>query len=180
MTSLLFPDNTVLVRFARIEKMDLLGMLVGINGRWCGSVAAECDRSASLPGLEDMSKAHKIFGAPLLLETAKEIIDTEAIRDSMASPGDHRTKHLGEAETIAILTNRGIEGVFVTDDQDAARRARSEGIVVYCSWDLLRLAVRVGLATVDEAYNDILILNGHREKHPHVHSREAWTEWCAA
>lgn len=62
---LVLPDNTVLVNFAHLNRMDLLAKLVRDNGAWCASVAAECDQSAKLPGLESMADAHEIFGEPL-------------------------------------------------------------------------------------------------------------------
>ncbi|AEH08929.1 hypothetical protein FsymDg_1462 [Candidatus Protofrankia datiscae] len=51
MAVLLFPDNTVLINFAILNRMDLLGRLANGNGRWCATVAAECDASAQQPGL---------------------------------------------------------------------------------------------------------------------------------
>ncbi|MFH8252909.1 hypothetical protein ACH3VR_21260 [Microbacterium sp. B2969] len=177
-THLLFPDNTVLVRFARVQRMDLLAALVRGNGRWCGTVAGECDRSAQEPGLETMAQAHAMFGEPLRLQTGQEIVDTTTIRTSLAAPGDPVTRHLGEAETISIITNRRLTAFFVTDDRDAAQRAEEHGIRTYTTWDLLRLAVRIGALTADEAYDYVRELGGHREKLIQVQTRAAWTEWC--
>lgn len=47
----LFPDNTVLINFALINRMDLLNRLANGNGRWCATVAAECAESARHPHL---------------------------------------------------------------------------------------------------------------------------------
>jgi hypothetical protein len=49
MTVLVFPDNTVLVNFALISRMDLLERLANGHGAWCGTVAAECRTSAKIP-----------------------------------------------------------------------------------------------------------------------------------
>lgn len=46
MTDVLFPDNTVLISFALINRMDLLRRLANGKGRWCASVASECRNSA--------------------------------------------------------------------------------------------------------------------------------------
>ncbi|MEZ3157847.1 hypothetical protein AB1K56_13050 [Microbacterium sp. BWR-S6Y] len=179
-THLLFPDNTVLVRFARIQRMDLLAALVRDNGRWCGTVAGECVRSSQEPGLESMTQAHNIFGEPLRLQTGQEIVDTTTIRTSLAAPGDPATRHLGEAETISIITNRGLSAFFVTDDRSAAQRAQEHGIRTYTTWDLLRLAARIGLLTADDAYDYVRELGGHRENLAHVQTRAVWLTWCAA
>jgi hypothetical protein len=102
---LFLPDNTVLVNFALIHRMDLLGELIKSQGCWCISVARECQNSASVdPKYSDMTQAATIFGTPLLPSQAV-LVDTRTLRDSMASPGDPATKHLGEAdaETEALV-----------------------------------------------------------------------------
>jgi hypothetical protein len=59
MTALFFPDNTVLINFAMINRMDLLERLANGNGAWCATVAAECRKSADFPGLAAMSDADR-------------------------------------------------------------------------------------------------------------------------
>jgi hypothetical protein len=51
MAVLMFPDNTVLINFAIINRMDLLERLANGNGRWCATVAIECAESAKRPEL---------------------------------------------------------------------------------------------------------------------------------
>lgn len=85
---LVLPDNTLLVNFAHLNRMDLLARLVS-NGAWCASVAAECDRSATQPGLESMADAHEIFGEPLRPENGREHVMTQA---SYASRSTRRRK----------------------------------------------------------------------------------------
>ena len=55
---LVFPDTTVLINFALVDEMPLLGQLVANNGSWCGTVASECDDQASKQGLPHMRDAH--------------------------------------------------------------------------------------------------------------------------
>ncbi len=64
MAVLLFPDNTVLINFAIINRMDLLERLANGNGHWCATVASECDSSAQKPGLSSLANAKDIFGSP--------------------------------------------------------------------------------------------------------------------
>jgi hypothetical protein len=61
----MFPDNTVLINFAIINRMDLLERLANGNGQWCATVSGECAESARYPGLAALSAAEKIFGEPL-------------------------------------------------------------------------------------------------------------------
>lgn len=143
MAKLFLPDNTVLVNFALIHRMDLLGELIKTQGCWCISVARECRNSAAVdPKYADMAQASAIFGTPLVPDQA-EHVEIRTLRETMASPGEPATKHLGEAETVAIMSRRHIDGFFLTDDRDAQALATHHGIPVVTTWDLLRLAHRI-------------------------------------
>jgi hypothetical protein len=67
-----------------------------------------------------MASAPEIFGQPLYPESGVERLDVQVLRLELAQPGDADHKHYGEAETLAIMSRRAIEGFFVTDDGDAA------------------------------------------------------------
>ena len=178
MTTYFVPDNTVLVNFARIERMDVLERLVNGKGMWCASVAHECDMSSGLDGLRSIVRAHDIFGEPLYPETGKEHVDTQTIRTSFAKPGESKSKHLGEAETIAIVSNRGLDARFITDDEAATVRARAEGIDTYTTWDLLKLVVMLRWITLDEAWGYVFALNGHTRRYAFLRSESAFRTWC--
>lgn len=125
-TKFFFPDNTVLINFTLLARHDLLEWFVRGLGRWTVSVARECGNSAFQPGLSAMSRWGEIFGDPLIPSTV-ELVDAQAIAMQMRKPGEPSvSQHLGEAETIAIVVNRGMSAVFLTDDHDAARRAAAE------------------------------------------------------
>lgn len=178
MTVLIFPDNTVLVNFAKIGRMPLLAGLVGNNGQWCGTVAAECARSSIEPGLGSMQDAQQIFGEPLLPQSRQEHVDTQTIRLSFVKPGDGPKRHLGEAETLSIITNRQLVALFVTDDGEASTRAQSYGISTCTTWDLLRLAVKTNRLTVVEAWRDVHTLNGHLRKNVNLRNETVFNAWC--
>ena len=91
MTVLLFPDNTVLINFAVISRMDLLGRLANGNGRWCATVATECAESAKRAELAALDGAAEIFGEPLFPDEA-EHQDVRVLRDQLAAPGDLRPR----------------------------------------------------------------------------------------
>jgi predicted nucleic acid-binding protein len=141
----MFPDNTVLINFAIINRMDLLERVANGNGRWCATVAAECAASARRLELTALNGAGEIFGDPLFPDEA-EHQDVLVLRDQLASPGDLPTQHLGEAETLAVILRRQLRCFFVTDDDDAARLAAKNGIQVVDTWRLLKVAHRKNLA----------------------------------
>lgn len=147
-----FPDNTVLVNFGHTNRLPLLRDLIP-DRRWCEVVAQECAASANVPGLANLRHVRDIFGEPLT-PTERERDRTFELRDQMRKPGDAATKHVGEAETIAIITSRSIKAVFITDDKGARSTAEAAGITVITTWDLLRIAHRKGLITGAEAYSD--------------------------
>lgn len=177
---LLFADNTVLINFAIINRMDLLKRLVSDNGRWCLSVAHECDRSAEQPGLGALSQAKDIFGPPMYPD-ASEYLEARVLRDAVASPGDRIDAHLGEAETLAIMIRRNIYGFFVTDDREAARLATQNKITVVTTWRLLRVAGKKPFVDADALWGYVQTLRSHgRGAPPDVNDRESFDLWLTA
>jgi predicted nucleic acid-binding protein len=140
-----FADNTVLVSFAHINRIDLLRNLVKDSGRWCPTVRGECRRSAQQPGLQSLSQAEQLLGTPIAA-IGDEMSQAFTLRDQMAAPGDNRYKHLGEAETLAIMTSRFQNSVFLTDDRRARDIAQALDIDVASTWRLLYLACRAEYA----------------------------------
>jgi hypothetical protein len=174
---LMFPDNTVLVNFAIINRMDLLGRLVRDNGRWCATAARECERSADVAGLAALDDAREIFGDPLFPDQA-ELQDTVIIRDELAGPGDSRYQHLGEAETLAIVTRRGLTCFFATDDREAARLAAKKNIPTADTWRLLSLAYRQGWLDADTFWGYVQTIRVQGRKGPRgVSDRLSFDKW---
>lgn len=177
MATLLFADNTVLINFALINRMDLLERLANGCGRWCASVAAECHASAGHDGLGALTDADAIFGPPLSPDVA-ELIDTKTLRAELASPGDHRHQHLGEAETLAIMVRRKVTGFFVTDDRDAMRLAAKHGVSVTTTWRLLQVASRQQWVDTDTLWGYVRTLgSNNRGSPPDVTDRASFDKW---
>jgi predicted nucleic acid-binding protein len=176
-TFLIFPDNTALVNFAIINRMDLLERLANGKGCWCATVAAECAESARRPELAALNAADEIFGEPLRPDAA-EHQDVLVLRDQLAGPGDLPSKHLGEAETVAIIVRRRLSCVFVTDDRGAARLASANGVQVADTWALLRLAHQQGWLDADTLWGYVQTLQGHdRGAPPGVVDRMSFDKW---
>ena len=140
------PDNTVLINFAIIQRMDLLETLPNGRGQWCLTIARECKRSQAHHA--DLSHAGSIFGPPLIPNRA-ELEETRILRIGMASPGDTSTQHLGEAESVAIIVHRMLDAFFLTDDRGAKALAARRNIAVVTTWDLLRVAYRTHKLAAD-------------------------------
>lgn len=178
MPLLVLPDNTVLINFAHINRMDLLA-LIASEGAWCATVADECDRSATRPGLASMSQAHQIFGEPLRPETGAEHVMTRTLRTRLARPGDGPHRHLGEAETLAIISGRSLNGIFATDDKSVRVLATDLNIQVVTTFDLLRFAaVRAGYVDHNTLWSHLLTLRQlQRGSPPGVHDQASFARW---
>ncbi|PWJ67039.1 putative nucleic acid-binding protein [Rathayibacter iranicus NCPPB 2253 = VKM Ac-1602] len=179
----LFPDNTVLINFAYLHRMDLLRRLLG-HPTWCATVAHECRMSSSEPDLEDLKDAPDLFGEPLFPENPGEHILTTVYRKQLSRPGDAPTKNLGEAETLAIIHSRNIKAVFFTDDAGPAALLAGEpsGMQVQTAttWGLLRTACRVHFVDGDTLWSYVSVL---RSKNRHLppgragFDRDEFTAW---
>lgn len=161
MAPLIFPDNTVLVNFALIGRVELLETLVKGRAAWTLTISGECHRSAAEPGLEALHKMREIFGDPLM-PTPAERIDAQLIRERIAGTDFRPNARLGEAEAFAIITARAISNaVFVSDDAAARTYGQEHRIVVYSTMDLLQLAGRVGWLSPEDAWSCLEILRAH-------------------
>jgi predicted nucleic acid-binding protein len=176
---LLFPDNTVLINFALISRMDVLSRLANGNGRWCATVALECAESAKRPGLAVLHSAEEIFGAPLYPD-ALEHQGVRVMRDELAAPGDHARQHLGEAETLAIIIHRGLAAscFFVTDDRGAAGLAHRHGVQAVDTWKLLKVAYKKGWLDADTLWGYVQTLRAQGRGAPReVQNRPSFDKW---
>lgn len=154
MPNLFFADNTVLINFALIDRLDLLEALLNARGRWCLTVSQECRRSSQQPGLTALAGVGAFLGPPIPPDSPAELLFTQVLRDRLVSPFDGPRKSLGEAETLAIMHARFRGDILASDDKGAARLAADRqldlGVKVATTADLLRLALRAGKLTQQE------------------------------
>lgn len=158
MTHFIFPDNTVLVNFTLLGRHDLVEWVVRDRGMWALSVARECGSSAKQPGLSGMADWRTLFGDPLV-PSKVELVDAGCIAASMRKPGEYgAARHMGEAETIAIVTRRRLEAFFLTDDFDAFRVATRHGLAARSTQWVIGMAEaggRVDAATAEGLLNQL-------------------------
>lgn len=157
MTTFFFADNTVLVNFALMGRMDLLERLLRGHGRWCRVVSQECDRSSRVAGLSGLESAADFLGDPVDPQRDEQV-NTLVIRDRLIERGDAATKSLGEAETLAVVSSRFRGSRFITDDRGAQRAAEDLEVPHVTTGDLMLLALRVGFLSPVEAWALVQVL----------------------
>lgn len=151
----LFPDNTVLINFAVIDRLDLLSLYLGDRGRIVEAVRYEVERSSSrIPNLaaEDWGDW---FGEPIRIVAENDIRAVELMRTARfgGSKSDH-LQHLGESQTIHVVSqDPGFQGsLILTDDKDAYRFASMRGILVRHTVEILRDLVGFQEITSQQAF----------------------------
>ncbi|MGL5863879.1 MAG: hypothetical protein ACRCY9_21775 [Phycicoccus sp.] len=155
MSVAVFPDTTVFCNFAIVGSSDLLGRLLRGRGRWTDAVMNEVEQSRRyLPDLQEVLTGGWM-GEPIVLDRADEILQVEHIRRNVFGGwANRRTKHLGEAMTCHLLRTRAdLAGAWwVTDDADALRYARRQGITTMETVGLIRHAVADYDLTAEEGF----------------------------
>ncbi|MCW2878544.1 MAG: hypothetical protein JWQ95_2644 [Sphaerisporangium sp.] len=95
-----FPDNTVLINFACVSRLDLLEEILRGRGRWTDAIADEANQSARFyPALANIAR-DAWLGDPIEVTDPNEIMIIERIRRAaFGGTRDKPRKHLGEAQT---------------------------------------------------------------------------------
>lgn len=158
MTSVQLADNTPLVNFGLIQRIDLLERLLNGRGTWTATVRLECEASSRVPGLESLEQVPRFLGEPLTLDTEQEILLTAEIRERLRIPGDHGEAHLGESESLAIISARSLSASLLTDDMGARREARRLGISTFSTASMLVVAVKVGFISAQDCWDYLVSL----------------------
>lgn len=138
---LIFPDTTVLVNFAYIQRMDLLEALCnGKRSLWVERVRGETAPWRDKEGTASIAKSDFIFGDPILLSPAQRQ-QARILRTQMAKPGDSPERHYGEAQTIVVAAEYALNEkvYFVTDDMKAAERGLEDKLQPLGTGDILSL-----------------------------------------
>lgn len=155
MTDFLFPDNTVLCNFATVERLDLLKSVLAGNGCWTEAVAYEAGRSARvLPALDELIDAGWL-GDAIEIDGDADARQINRIRRSVfGGTDDQPLKHLGEAQTCFVIKNWSefAGSWWISDDREALRYARMQGITTRETIDLVSIAVVNGDIGAKDAF----------------------------
>lgn len=154
MTEFLFPDNTVLCDFAAVDQLGLLRTVLGERGRWTEAVAYEADQSTRhIPALAALTEGGWL-GDPIEITEDADIRQIERIRRAVFGGDDRPLQHLGEAQSCHVILNWAsspAHGGF-TNDRDALRYARLQGITTRETIDLMCIGVTYGDITARDAF----------------------------
>ncbi len=134
MSTFLFPDNTVLCNFAAVERLDLLQAVLNGRGQWSAAVAYEAGRSARfLPALARLA-TEGWFDEPIEITAEPDVQRVNRVRRAaFGGTDDEPLKHLGKAETCFIIKEWTVfvGSWWISDDREALRYARFQGITTY-------------------------------------------------
>ena len=156
MTEYLFPDNTVLCNFAAVNRLDLIKSVLSGRGRWTEAVAYEASRSASkLPALRGLA-SEGWLDEPIEITEESDIRKINQIRRAVfGGTDDDQLKHLGEAQTCYVIKNWAefAGSWWISDDGEALRYAKFQGITTRETIDLMSIAVADGDIGARDAFD---------------------------
>jgi len=156
MTEHLFPDNTVLCNFAAVNRLDLIKSVLNGRGRWTEAVAYEASRSANkLPALRGLA-AEGWLDEPIEIIRESDIRTINQIRRGVfGGTDDEPLKHLGEAQTCYVIKNWASFGGswWISDDGEALRYAKFQGIITRETIDIMSIAVTNGDISAQGAFD---------------------------
>jgi hypothetical protein len=155
MTEFFFPDNTVLCNFAAVNRLDLLKAVVGGRGRWTEAVAYEASRSAVAHPVLASLPDDGWLDEPVEITRDSDVRKIEQIRRAVFGGTETRPlQHLGEAQTCYVIKNwpEFSGSWWITDDREALRYARFQGITTRETIDLMSRAAVDGDVTAPEGF----------------------------
>lgn len=162
MAAAIFPDNTVLVNFAAINRLDLLESWLRGRGRWTRAVADEarisCGYWPALSGLHDAGWLEE----PIEIEGDEAVAAVERLRRQVfGGSASEPKKHLGESQTCYLIgsIDQWHGSWWISDDRDSIDFARHRGFVTLETIDIFRHVVTDGDLTIIQAY-DLMVEMG--------------------
>jgi len=136
--------------------LELLESFLRGRGRLTEAVSHEVDLSAQTrPTLASWDRL-PLFGEPIRITKESDIQAIEAIRLGAfgASSRDRKTLHLGESQTIHVISTwdeyKG--SIWITEDRDAYNYARGRDVLARDTFDVLSELVAFGELDRDLAF----------------------------
>jgi hypothetical protein len=142
------------------------GLFYVDNTTVAGEAARHATFNATDARLQVLSTVGQLF-SPIVIPNTDELAHSQVLRRLLASPGDPRHRHLGEAESLAIIEKRHAkQSVLVTDDDDATRLAKNRGIKPATTLGLLKVAYKEQILTDQQLSDALTILWAEGRKAP--------------
>ncbi len=162
MAAAVFPDNTVLINFGTVDRLNLLEAWLRGRGRWTEAVADEARRSGTfVPALQGLEAAEWL-GTPIEIDDAAAIAEIERLRRNVFGGRTAKPRqHLGESQTCYLIKNDPVwaGSWWLSDDTDANEWAQFQGFVTRTT---------VGVVTELVADGDLTAVNGFELLHAMV------------
>lgn len=152
-------ETTVLSSFALVGRLDILERRYTGRAHWCLEVQNEV-----LAGIASFPALGAIVAAPWLGDPLESFaVDRiERIRQRLGG-GPEDNRHRGEAATIVFA--RDNDWIVATDDADATRLARVEGLRTITTPRILQACTKDGQLSPDEAlelFEEMIDVYGRR------------------
>ncbi len=139
-----------------MNRLDLLRSVLNGRGRWTEAVAYEATRSAPvLPDLGELA-TNRWLGEPIEIDDESDIQQINAVRRAVfGGTDDQPLKHLGEAQTcfVVLKWSEFAGSWWISDDREALRYARLQGITTRETIDLVSTVVINGELRDDDGFN---------------------------
>jgi len=151
----LFPDTTVVINFAVIDRLDLLTTYLSGRARMTQAVQAEVRKSALMvPHLAQFDMV-ALCGPAIVLNAESDRAGVAMMRKRFAAAGDSPTKHLGESETLYVMTSRVEFSVsrILTEDRDAYRVAKALELLAVNTFEIFQALVARGELDSRDAFD---------------------------
>ena len=138
----IFPDTSLLMNFAAVSRMDLVKEVVKDRGCWTEAIHDEVQRWSQELRYQALAEVFDFMPPEPHIARSEEMATGEVIRRRLAKPGDARSQHWGECETLAVIHHRYDERTVLVLSEDAGVLAecRHQGIETVTTRVLLELA----------------------------------------
>ncbi len=148
-----FPDNSVIVNFAHLRRLDLLKGYLRGHGRVTQAVSREITDSVGwVPAMRQVDQA-EWFGDPI--RVTDDHGQVEGIRRHVfGGRRDEPRKHLGESETLHLIQSDPAfaDAVWITEDRSAYDFAKANSIIARNTFEVLRELCAFGEITREAAF----------------------------
>jgi hypothetical protein len=152
----LFPDTTVMINFAVVDRLDLLRAYLGTRARAVEAVAYEVRRSAERTPHLGTVDFMEWFGEPITLDAPADVSAVRILRTSrFGGRTSEPLQHLGESQTLHVISTfpEFSGSVLISDDVAAYDYAVKIGVLARCTVDILEHLVVDGSITAGEAFD---------------------------
>jgi len=155
MSTCWFPDNSIIINFAVIDRLDLLRTALHGQARVVEAVAYEIRQSqGKVPHLGSLD-VEDWFGKPIRLKSDGDREAVEQMRlYRFGGESDKPRQHLGESQTLHIIRTKSdyASSVWLTEDREAYRLAQGMQIVSRDTRAVLEELVAHGELSAQEGF----------------------------